>query len=160
MENPIITIENKAGEKFLRKRMPNFDFSKHTKKELRDLITRMKLIMQEANGIGLSGNQVGLEYRVFIAKPEKKMYAVFNPEIIKESKEKSDMEEGCLSVPLSYGEVTRVEKITVKGQDINGKEVKYKLNGLLARVFQHEIDHLNGTLFIDKAREIHKVELK
>ena len=119
---------------------------------------RMKLVMQEANGIGLSGNQIGLEHRVFVAKQGKKAYVVFNPEIVKESEEKHPMEEGCLSVPLSYGEVERAEKIVVRGRDINGRKVKYKINGLLARIFQHEIDHLNGVLFIDKAKEIHKLE--
>lgn len=158
---PIVTNHKKADDKFLRKRVPNFDFSKVSKAEIKEVVSVMKVAMDLAKGIGLSANQIGLSYRLFIAKPEKKMYVVFNPEIAKPSEEVVSFEEGCLSVPGTYGPVDRPERIIVNGQDQNGKKVKFKVNGLLARVFQHEIDHLNGVLFIDKATETYKsVEIK
>ena len=154
----IVTIDKKSDEKFLRKPVSDFDFSRHSKKEIKELILNMKLAMQKVNGIGLSSNQIGLECRIFIAKPMKKFYVVFNPKIIKSGEETTSLEEGCLSVPGIYGEVQRPDKITVMGFDESGKKIKFKINGLLARVFQHEIDHLNGGLFIDKAKELYKME--
>ncbi|MBI5306371.1 peptide deformylase [Candidatus Wolfebacteria bacterium] len=145
--------------------------------ELCKIIKEMKETMLQASGIGLSANQIGLNIRMFVAlvpeKPlkrdeknkiimpspdEAKFYAIFNPEIIKTSKEKSIIEEGCLSVPGIYGEVERPEKITLIGQDKNGKKIKIKSEGLEARVFQHEIDHLNGILFIDRCKKVHAID--
>lgn len=158
----IITKENKEGEGFLRKKTKPFPFEKLGKKEIDDLLRKMRLSMKKANGIGLSANQIGLEWSVFIAQvPDTngslKFYSIFNPEIEKFSKETSEAEEGCLSVPKTYGPVARAERITLKGQDKNGKPVKIKAWGLLARVFQHEVDHLSGKLFIDKAGSIYKL---
>jgi len=157
----IFTINNKKEEKFLRQRVPIFDFKKISKKEINDLLKTMKEKMQAADGIGLSANQLGLSQRFFIAQlptPEGqiKSYAIFNPEIIKFSREKEIAIEGCLSVPGLLGYVERPEKIVLTGFDKNGKKIKIKAWGLLARVFQHEIDHLNGILFIDKAKEVFK----
>jgi len=87
-----------------------------------------------------------------------KFYAIFNPEIIKASEKKTVLEEGCLSVPGVYGLVERPEKITLIGYDKNAKKIKIKAWGLLARVFQHELDHLNGVLFIDKCKKMYAVE--
>ncbi len=160
----ILTVENKKEEKFLRTKTIEFDFSKFNKKETAALVKQMKEAMNAAAGIGLSANQIGLNLKVFtVQMPASKeipakFYAVFNPEITKSSVKKTVMEEGCLSVPGMYGIVERPEKITLEGRDKNGKKLKIKSWGLLARVFQHECDHLNGILFIDKAREIHKAE--
>src|SRR3989344_5558254 len=112
--------------------------------------------MRTAHGIGLSANQIGLNMRVFVAEvPDAqggmKSYAIFNPKLEKFSGEKIPFEEGCLSVPLTYGTVERAERVTLTGFDKNGGPVKIKAWGLLARVFQHEVDHLEGKLFIDKA---------
>lgn len=169
----ILTIADKKEEKFLRTKTAEFDFSKFTKKEIADLIKKMRETMTKAVGIGLSANQVGLNLRMFVVqisdKPlkrgennkiimpspdEMKFYAVFNPEIVKFSKKTSVMEEGCLSVPEIYGEVERPEKITLKGLNRYNKTITVKADGLLARVFQHETDHLNGILFIDKAKNL------
>ena len=164
MQSNILITENKKDEKFLRKKTADFNFKKFTKKEVNALIARMKRIMKEANGVGLSANQVGLNFRMFVAEVpsgrqnQNKFYAVFNPKVEKFGAEKIILEEGCLSVPLSYGDVERAEKVALKGQDKNGKNIKIKAWGLLARVFQHEVDHLEGKLFIDKARNIHKAE--
>lgn len=169
----ILTINNKTEEKFLRKRAADFDFStlstnlglKFTKKEIHQLITEMRQTMKAANGVGLSANQIGLDLRLFVAelpqslnrknsKPE--FYAIFNPILSKPSDKKTVMEEGCLSVPGIWGDVERPEKITLSGFDKNQKKIKIKAVGFLARIFQHEVDHLNGALFIDKATELHK----
>ncbi len=117
--------------------------------------------MRAARGVGLSANQIGLPHRMFVAEiPSQdgilKFYAVFNPTIEKYSKEQDFLEEGCLSVPGTYGEVKRSLEVVLKGLDKNGKVVKMKAWGLLAHVFQHEVDHLDGKLFIDKAREVHE----
>lgn len=177
----ILTINNKKEEKFLRKKTVRFDFDKYRKKETSELIKKMREIMTEANGIGLSANQLGLNMRLFIAQIPKiqyqeveppkinyqdnkqkdadsKFYAIFNPEITKFSEKKIVIEEGCLSVPGIYGEVERPEKITLVGYDKNAKKIKIKAWGLLARVFQHEVDHLNGILFIDRCKNVYAIE--
>lgn len=156
----ILTINDKREEKFLRTRPATFDFSNYTAKELRELIAMMRTIMRRARGIGLSANQVGLNMQLFIAEiPQKnkglKLYAIFNPKIESASKETMDMEEGCLSVPEKWGVVSRPKEIILTGIDRYQKPVKIKAKGLLARVIQHETDHLNGILFIDKAKTIH-----
>jgi len=157
----ILTINNKKEEKVLRTRVGYFDFEKTGEKKIGEIIKKMKEVMLGANGLGLSANQVGLSARLFVALiPDEenntgKFYAIFNPEITKFSKKKSVMEEGCLSVPGVYGSVERPEKIALSGQDENGKKIKIQIGGLAARVFQHETDHLNGILFIDKAAKIH-----
>jgi len=109
--------------------------------------------MEKAEGIGLSANQINLDMRVFVAKVENKFYAIFNPQIVKKSVSEIVAEEGCLSVPQLYGEVFRPERITISGYDKNAKKLKIKAWGLLARVFQHEIDHLDGKLFIDRVEK-------
>lgn len=153
----ILTVENKKNEKFLRRKTITFDFQAHKKKDVRELITVMRRAMREANGIGLSANQIGLPYRVFVAQvPDSqgklKFYAVFNPEILKQSQETDILEEGCLSVPHLYGLVERSSRVTLAGQDQNGRNIKVKAWGLLARVFQHEVDHLEGKIFIDRTK--------
>jgi len=159
----IVTIVQKKDENFLRKKTVPFEFKNFTRKEVNELITRMRRIMHAANGIGLSANQIGLTFSVFVAEvPDAqggtKFYAVFNPKIEKMEKETITFEEGCLSVPGKWGEVTRAEQIIVSGYNKMGKKVKVKAWGLLARVFQHEIDHLNGKLFIDKAKKLYTAE--
>lgn len=155
----IWTIKNKEEEKFLRKKTSDFDFSKYSLKEIKDLIKKMRATMKKANGIGLSANQIGLDLKLFIARIDNKFYSVFNPKITKCSEKTITLkEEGCLSVPEIFGPTERPERITLEGQDMNNKKLKIKAWGLLARVFQHEVDHLNGALFIDKAKELYKFE--
>ncbi|MDO8557315.1 MAG: peptide deformylase [Candidatus Jorgensenbacteria bacterium] len=161
----IYLSENKDEEKLLRKKTVPFDFSKFTKQDIRELIRRMREAMREANGVGLSANQIGLPYRVFVAQVpdsqgKQKSYAIFNPEITKTADETEISEEGCLSVPRMYGPIERSYRVFLTGFDKNGKRVKIKAWGLLARVFQHETDHLDGKLFIDKAKSLYKVEIE
>jgi peptide deformylase len=163
MRNDIWVIEDKQEEKFLRRKTADFDFSKFTRKEITELVARMRRIMHKANGIGLSANQIGLDLKMFIAEiPDgqggTKFYAVFNPKLEKAGDETVTYEEGCLSVPGKWGDVVRAKAIVVSGQDKSGKPAKIKAWGLLARVFQHELDHLNGKLFIDKAKALHDAE--
>jgi len=162
MENKIYTIAGKKEEKFLRKKAADFDFESMNKTEISGLVSKMRKIMRAQKGIGLAANQIGLPYRIFVAEvPDKdgslKFYAVFNPKIEKFGDESLYFEEGCLSVPATYGSVFRPEKIVLSGRDQRGKALKIKAWGLLARVFQHEVDHLEGKLFIDKAKGIHKL---
>ena len=152
----IWVINEKQEAKILRKKMADYDFNKFSKKEIDVLTRRMREAMKKAHGVGLSANQIGLDLNVFVAQVENKFYAIFNPKIISRSKEELIMEEGCLSVPEIFGNVRRSEKIILEGCDKNGKKIKIKAWGLLARVFQHEIDHLNGGLFTDKTNDLHK----
>ncbi|MDO8429851.1 MAG: peptide deformylase [bacterium] len=152
----IWVVDNKQEVKILRKKMADFDFKKYKKPELNDLIKKMREIMKNSNGIGLSANQIGLDSNFFIAQVEGKFYAIFNPKILKFSDEIIDMEEGCLSVPEVFGNVRRPEKIVLEGFDKNNKKLKIKAWGLLARVFQHEVDHLNGKVFIDHTKDLYR----
>ncbi len=157
----IVTIEHKADEKFLRKKTEDFDFEKSSRTDIAKLIATMKRMMYEENGIGLSANQIGLTCKVFVARvPDAqgvyKFYAVFNPKIEKAGSEKSIQEEGCLSIPGAYGAVPRSERVEIRGFDRNGKPVRIKAWGLLARVFQHEIDHLDGKLFLDRTKQVYR----
>lgn len=158
-------IDNKKEEKFLRRKAEDFDFQKFTRKEIHGLVQKLKTAMREARGIGLSANQIGLDFKLFVTevsteKGSNKFYAIFNPKIEKTGREKVLFEEGCLSVPLTYGTVERPTRIVLGGFDKNGRPIKIKAWGLLARVFQHEMDHLNGVLFVDKAKDVHKLTNK
>ncbi|MFA5392266.1 MAG: peptide deformylase [Candidatus Paceibacterota bacterium] len=128
----------------------------HLTKEIRDLIIQMKKIMEDNNGVGLAAPQINVSQRIIICEVDNKFYTFINPEIIKSSKETLSIEEGCLSLPNTYGEVERPEKIIFKAIDSDGKKIKLKVFGLLARIVQHEIDHLDGILFIDKAKNVVK----
>jgi peptide deformylase len=159
----IWNIKDKKQEKFLRKKVRDFDFASAGKKEAAELVSRMRAAMRRANGIGLSANQIGLSLNVFVAAvPDPdggtKFYAVFNPKLEKISDEQVTFEEGCLSVPETWGEVERPERVTLAGFNKFGKPVKIKAWGLLARVFQHEVDHLNGKLFIDRTKKVYQAE--
>jgi len=133
--------------------------------ELQTLIDDMIETMQVAPGVGLAAPQVGVSDRLIVVEyPEddeqeeapKKLYAVVNPEI-KETSEETEMGiEGCLSIPGLHGEVERALAVTVKGQTRHGQPVKIKAKGWLARIFQHEIDHINGVVFTDRATKVWK----
>ena len=158
----ILTIKNKKDEAYLRTPVSPLDFAKENMKELRELVREMRRVMLAAPGVGLSANQVGVSKRLFVAqvpdsKGRSKFYAILNPVLTKISKEVSTLQEGCLSIPGVFGEMTRPAKITLEGLNPFGKKIKLKAVGLLARVFQHELDHLDGVLFIDKATGIHRV---
>ncbi|HHZ17492.1 MAG TPA: peptide deformylase [Peptococcaceae bacterium] len=108
-------------------------------------------------GVGLAAPQIGISKRAIVVSYEEEYYELINPEIVSKEGEDTDTE-GCLSVPGVLGEVTRAVKVQVVGLNRQGEEVKIKAEGFLARIFQHEIDHLEGILFIDRAEKIRRVE--
>ncbi len=119
--------------------------------DLRDLAERMKRLMGEARGIGLAAPQVGILRRLFVFTPAKdEVAAVVNPEVVKQSEESDVAEEGCLSIQGVLVPVERPERVTISGRDENGHEVSHELDGIFARAAQHELDHLDGVLIIDK----------
>ncbi|MDO8516364.1 MAG: peptide deformylase [bacterium] len=163
IENKILNVSDKKDNKVLRKKTKPFDLKDFKSEEIKKLVADMRRIMRAANGIGLAANQIGLPWRVFVAEVPSgdggtKFYAMFNPTLEKTSEEHVFFEEGCLSVPGVYGEVERPERVTLNAFDAKGKPVKIKAWGLLARVFQHEMDHLNGYVFIDRTKQVYKAK--
>lgn len=135
--------------------------------ELKQLIDDMVETMRAAPGVGLAAPQVNIPERIIVlelpADEEEglpaELYTYVNPELVKVSRETEAGEEGCLSIPGYLGEVDRHVEIVVRGQDAYGKPQRIRAYDYLARIFQHEIDHLDGVLFIDKAdpATIHKL---
>ena len=124
---------------------------------IRKLIGNMLETMHSASGVGLAAPQVGTPLRVIvIGIPEQEDIAIINPEIVRRSGERL-VNEGCLSVPGYVGELKRAESITAKGYDQNGKKIRIKADGLLAQALEHEIDHLNGMLYIDRLEDMDKL---
>jgi peptide deformylase len=131
--------------------------------DLQTLVDDMIETMREAPGVGLAAPQVGISERLIVVEyPEddeqedspKKIHVMINPEI-KEISEETEMGiEGCLSIPNLQGEVERALAVTIKGQTRHGQPVRIKASGWLARIFQHEIDHLNGVVFTDRASKV------
>lgn len=126
--------------------------------------------MRHHQGVGLAGPQIGVMQRIFVAEiPESRgeeeephpqsgqSYILVNPEIVKISTERAEGQEGCLSIPRMQGLVERPQWVEVKAQNVTGKKFKLKVDGYLARIFLHEIDHLNGVLFIDHIKEPEKL---
>ena len=128
--------------------------------ETQKLVADMILTMKAANGIGLAAPQVGRSLRLFTVNVEDKIYIFINPEVKDFGSDKILFEEGCLSVQKTWGPVLRPKKLTIKAFNENGQPVKIRAKGLLARVIQHEMDHLNGVLFIDRAEKLYKIEKK
>lgn len=131
--------------------------------DLQQLIDDMIETMRVAPGVGLAAPQIGqsLSLAVIETLPKvdeedneiegsRDLYVIANPEIVWESPKQVDGIEGCLSIPGYVGEVARAEAVRVRAQDRHGKKIKLRVNGWTARIFQHEIDHLNGVLYIDK----------
>ncbi len=120
--------------------------------EIENLIEKMIKIIQENQGVGLAACQIGLAKRIIVVQTEKGYQEFINPKILWQSYEKEIMEEGCLSFPQMFLKIKRSKEIELKAFTKQGKSVQIKVQGILARVFQHEIDHLNGVLFIDHLR--------
>jgi peptide deformylase len=141
VSRPILTAE----EPILReraKKVTHFDASLHR------LLHEMVEAMRDAPGIGLAANQIGVPLQIAVIELEEKVTELINPQIVRGSGEAIDWE-GCLSVPGFVAEVKRHEKVTVKARDRHGREFRVKGDELFARALQHEIDHLNGILYID-----------
>jgi len=134
-----------AEEPILRertKKVSTFDRSLHR------LLDDMLETMRDAPGVGLAANQVGVPLQVAVIEIEERITELVNPQVVRGSGEELDWE-GCLSLPGYVAEVARHEKVTVKARDRHGREFRVKGTELLARALQHEIDHLNGSLYID-----------
>lgn len=153
---PIVSIPNKI---LRQKTQPVTRFDA----DLQRLIDNMTETLREANGVGLAAPQIGrpIQLAVILTLPEeddegneiedtRELYVIINPEIFWRSKETVKGIEGCLSIPGYLGEVERHESIRVRGLDRHGRKVRLRLYDWTARIFQHEIDHLNGELYIDK----------
>lgn len=157
---PIICI----GDEILRRkahRARDFNSGLHI------LLDEMLETMHNGQGVGLAAPQVGVSQQVIIVRlPDDEesieqfgdqagvLYEAVNPKIIKTSREMVDGLEGCLSIPGYFGTVERHDFVVVRAQDRDGKDIRIKAYGWLARVFQHEIDHLHGVLFINRAKEV------
>jgi peptide deformylase len=127
--------------------------------ENQQLIADMILTMREENGIGLAAIQVHENKRLIVVETKDGAIAFINPEIVSHSDKTEVSEEGCLSVPGQYAPVKRYLQVTVKSLDVEGTSQTHDANGLFARVLQHEIDHLNGILFIDKIEDFDRSEI-
>lgn len=129
--------------------------------ELRDLVRAMAETMYEENGIGLAAPQVGVDKRVIVFDVDDRLAALCNPVIVEASEETEVDEEGCLSVPGITVPIARSVRVVCTGHTIEGREVSVEATELLARVIQHEIDHLDGVLILDRApAEIRKSIIK
>ncbi len=133
--------------------------------ELQQLVHDMIETMRAAPGVGLAAPQVNVSQRVIVVEYEDEdegiphqLYAVVNPRVVWASAETEWGVEGCLSIPGVAGEVERARAVTVVGQDPQGRDLRLELEGWVARIFQHEIDHLNGVLFTDRARRVWRLE--
>jgi peptide deformylase len=134
--------------------------------DLQKLIDDMVETLRIAPGVGLAAPQVAVPWRVIVVEfgdEEKedvppKLYMVVNPEITRFSNDVEVGTEGCLSIPGFAGDVERSLAVTVKGLNRHGKPIRIKAKGWLARIFQHEVDHLDGVLFIDRAEKVWKIE--
>jgi peptide deformylase len=130
-------------------------------KSLRKLVSDMQETLRTASGVGLAANQVGVTLRLIVLNvPENDCKVIINPEILRRIGSRI-VNEGCLSIPGYVGEIKRSELVRVKGQDAKGKEIRFKADGLFAEVLEHEIDHLNGILYVDHLKsqdKLHKVE--
>ena len=137
------------------KRVPAIDGS------IQQLIDDMVETMQQASGVGLAAPQVGVPLRVIVLRvPDEEPVAIINPEIVKRAGER-EVTEGCLSVPGYAGEIKRSVSVTVKGWNRQGKAIRIKATGLMAQTLEHELDHLNGVLYIDHLEsrdKLYKVE--
>ena len=135
-------------------------------KELQTLVDDMVETMRIAPGVGLAAPQVDVPLRVFVVEfgdeedesVPLKLFTFVNPEITRFSKEKVTGTEGCLSIPDFVGDVDRSVSVVVKGMNRRGQPMRIKSSGWLARIFQHEVDHLNGVLFIDRTERVWKLE--
>jgi peptide deformylase len=123
--------------------------------ELRKIVGEMFELMYEHEGVGLAANQVDLPYRLFVANPEgdrdsKETECVFINPVLSAGRGQEEDDEGCLSIPGVHASVTRNATIKVQAYDLSGNEITAEADGLMARILQHETDHLDGTLFIDR----------
>jgi len=149
---PLITEPNPL----LRKKSVEIDEKIIKSRDFLDFCEDLAKTMYKNDGIGIAASQVGQNIRLFVVNIDKKPEFFINPKIVKKSWAREEGEEGCLSVPKTFGQVSRHKKITCIYLDLKGKKKRLDADEMTARVIQHENDHLDGILFIDKATEIRK----
>ncbi|MAF59626.1 MAG: peptide deformylase [Candidatus Pacebacteria bacterium] len=149
------------NNKTLREQAKSVPVSDISGEKIQKLLSDMRTTLGETEkGVAIAAPQIGESLRIFVVSPhifsedEKKDLVFINPEITNRSKEETKVDEGCLSVDGKYGLVKRAEKVTVRACDENGNSFMRGASGLLAQIFQHEIDHLNGVLYTDIAEEV------
>ncbi|MEK7091722.1 MAG: peptide deformylase [Patescibacteria group bacterium] len=169
MKNPIIQKDHQI----LRKRALPVPIEQIGQAKIKHLLTKMKeALSAREDGAALAAPQIGVSLRIFIvskrifaddpdslsSKLENQDLVFINPVLIKVSKKRKKLEEGCLSVQGIFGKIERSEKAQVEAYNEQGQKISYSGSGLLAQIFQHEIDHLEGVLFTDKAKDLIKVD--
>ncbi|PIR72503.1 MAG: peptide deformylase [Candidatus Nealsonbacteria bacterium CG10_big_fil_rev_8_21_14_0_10_36_24] len=150
----------KFNEPVLRKKCTKIE---KIDKKIKKLIVALAQTMEKNQGVGLAASQIGELKRVIVVQANLKDWRILgliNPKIVKKSKEKEIAEEGCLSFPGIFLKIKRAKKVTVEGLDIQGKKVRLEAKGLLSRVLQHEIDHLDGILFFNRLSLIRRIIFK
>lgn len=135
----------------LRQRAKEIAVTQRNMTELQTLAESMVETMKKAPGVGLAAPQIGKSMRLIVVERTPEPLVLINPEIVSHSLRKHTLEEGCLSVPGKYGLIKRWRSVKVRAQTLDGKPFTLEAKGFLAQIFQHEIDHLNGVLYIDKA---------
>ena len=173
----IVQIDTPCGDKVLREEAKLVSVEKISSLKIQNLLEDMKKALYgQSDGVALAAPQIDVSLQIFIIHPSAfdryddseikitgtdKYETVFiNPEIIKISKDKKKMEEGCLSVRPWYGKVKRASRATVKALNEKGEEFTMEASGLVAQIFQHEIDHFYGVLFIDKAQNLRELDIE
>jgi peptide deformylase len=129
--------------------------------DIKELSQNMIETMLEKGGVGLAANQVGVLKRIIVVQTERGPEVFINPQIIRTSKEKNKDKEGCLSLPRDiYLEIKRSNWVEIEALNLEGKKINKKYEGFVSRIFQHEIDHLNGILIIDRVGFWQKIKLR
>lgn len=147
---PVLTYKDAS----VRQRSIEVPREEITTKEFQDFLDKLTKTMKVEDGIGIAAPQIGINKRVFIAHIKHQNMTFINPVIIKSSEATVETEEGCLSVPNVWGIVTRPKKVTIKAIDRHGRDMELDLKNLEAVVVQHELDHLDGVLFVDKMTKV------
>ncbi len=156
---PILKIITQPNS-ILRKKSTEINVKDIKSRELQGLILSMGKTMIKKDGVGLAAPQIGKNIRLVVINSKDGVFCLINPKFIKKSWARELGQEGCLSVPGVFGKVKRHKKISLTYYNQKGEKVKLTAEGMMARVIQHEVDHLDGILFIDKAKDLEKVEDK
>lgn len=152
---PILTLP----DSLLRERSKELDPKEINTPKFQEWLDDLVETMHKADGVGIAATQTGRPVRVFIAMDDKTPHVVINPVVFKKSWRMENGEEGCLSVPGKYGIVKRYRGFTIKALDRRGKKITLAAKNFFARVLQHELDHLDGVLYIDRASKIFNVNI-
>lgn len=146
----------KLGDPVLRCPSKAADF---TTEDLKAIVKKMHGVLQDVRGLGLAGPQIGVLKRIFVYDLGEGPQTMINPEIVWSSEEMVEDTEGCLSIPGHEMSVSRAAKIRIEGYDLDGNKKEIEAEGLTARVFQHEMDHLNGVMIIDRTSDEERREI-